>query len=73
VTQKVIDGIGAVEVKNATDVKQLLIGSGITTEKASFARGGPTSRVESLRVSLVDPSSLLSGELTVLEGGKKVA
>jgi transposase-like protein len=71
--RRVLDAIDKVKVESAADVRNMLVGSGITTEKGSFARGGPTSRTESLRVSLVDPSSLRSGELTVIEGGKKVA
>ena len=66
---------GAIRVlgshKDAAAVRNLLVGAGITTEKASFARGGPTSRMESVRVSLVDPDALAKASLRVIEGGKK--
>lgn len=68
---KVLDAIDSVEIKNAGDVRNLLWGASITTEKASFARGGPTTRTESLRVALIDPSALRDPKLQVIEGGKK--
>lgn len=70
---KVVAGIEAVEVKSSLDVRNLLVGAGITTEKASFSRGGPTSRVENLRVSLIDPDALRDPKLKVIEGGKQSA
>jgi len=70
IVAKVLAGLDTVEVTNASDVRQLLIGGGITTEKASFARGGPTTRTESLRVSLINPQALRDPKLEVIEGGK---
>lgn len=70
-SRRVLEAIKSVKLETAADVRNMLVGVGITTEKASFARGGPTSRTESLRVSMVDPSALAAGTFAVLEGGKK--
>ena len=70
-TAKVLAAIDSVPLETAADVRNLLVGVGIATEKASFARGGPTSRTESLRVSLVSPDELRASALRVIEGGKR--
>lgn len=72
-TEKILNAISSVPVETATDIRNLLVGAGITTEKASFSRGGPNSRVESVKVSLIDPSALKSQGLTVIEGGRKAS
>ncbi len=68
---KVLSALDHLEVKSAQDVRNLLVGVGITTEKASFARGGPTTRSEQVKVALADPSSLKNMGLRVLRGGKE--
>jgi hypothetical protein len=68
---RVMASIDAVPVATATDVRNMLVGAGITTEKASFSRGGPTSRVESMKISLISPNALRDPKLTVIEGGKQ--
>jgi hypothetical protein len=65
---KVADGLDMVPMETSGDARNLLIGLGITTEKASFARGGPTNRVESLKISLVVPGALRSTAGQVLDG-----
>lgn len=72
-TEKVLAAIDTVAVKSSADVRHLLVGSGITTEKASFSRGGPTTRTENVRVSLIDPDALRDPELKVIEGGRRSA
>ncbi len=71
--QKIREALPGIEIKSAADVRNLLIGSGIASEKASFLRGGPTARSVVERVSLIAPDALRSGSLKVLEGGKKTA
>jgi transposase-like protein len=70
ITARVLEGLDHIEVKTASDVRQMLVGGGITTEKASFARGGPTARTESVRIGLIAPDALRSGRLRVIEGRK---
>ncbi len=48
-----------------------LVALGITSEKASFARGGPTSRVEGLKVSLVMPEGLKALAVQVVQGDQR--
>ena len=58
INRRVLASVDTVPVETSADVKNLLIGAGIATEKASFARGGPTSR-ESREIRIVyglDPS-----------------
>lgn len=53
---KVSDQLDEIPAETSGDVKNLLVAAGITIEKASFARGGPTNRNETgLKVSLVAP------------------
>lgn len=58
INERVLEAIERVDVKNTNDVKNLLISQGIAIEKSSFARGGPTSRQENVRIALVDVSGL---------------
>lgn len=60
-----------VEKVKAGDVRDLSVVAGVATEKESFARGGPTARTESVRVSLVEPDVLRKDTLKVIEGGRK--
>lgn len=70
-SERIEEAVGQVPIETSADLKNMLIGQGITIEKASFARGGPTSRTESLKVSLIDPESLRGSALKVIEGGRK--
>lgn len=73
ISERALEAIETVPLETAADLRNLLVSGGITIEKASFARGGPTQRTETLRVSLVSPDALRSGELQVIEGGKRGA
>lgn len=61
------------ERKESRGVKDLLVGAAVATEKHQLLVGGPTSRTESLRVSLVAPDALRSDTLRIIEGGKRTA
>lgn len=71
ILDKAIEGIENVEVTKAGELRDLLVSLGVNIEKASFVRGGPTSRSEQVKVSLVDPEELRSASLKVIEGGRK--
>lgn len=71
ITEKVLEAVERVELKNAQDIRNMLVGAGITTDKGQLLRGGATSRVESVRVSLMEPSELRDRSLRVIEGGRK--
>lgn len=47
------EAIDRVEIKTAKDVRDIAVSAGISIEKQSFARGGPTQRVASLHALLV--------------------
>lgn len=51
--------------------RDLSVVGAVATEKESFARGGPTSRTEAVRVSLIAPNALRNDKLRVIEGGKR--
>lgn len=69
--ERLAEAARTVPLETAADLRNAAISQGITIEKASFARGGPTQRTESLRVSLVDPDELAKASLRVIEGGKR--
>lgn len=71
IMDKALEGVERVEVTKASELRDLLVSAGINIEKGSFVRGGPTSRTEQVRVSLMDPSELSGKALRVLEGGRK--
>lgn len=71
ISERVLEAAGRVPIETSGDLKNMLIGQGITIEKASFARGGPTSRAEQVRVSLTDEAQSLKNQgLRVLRGGR---
>lgn len=69
ISERALEAIETVPLETAADLRNLLVSGGITIEKASFARGGPTSRVENLKISLISPNALRDPELKVIEGG----
>lgn len=64
--EKVGKGLPGVPVETAQDVRNLLVGLGITTTQAQLLTGGPTVRSEHIRISLVSPGALREG-LTVID------
>ena len=70
IRDKVAAALDGVPITKASEIRDLLVSLGITIEKASFARGGPTSRTASVTVSLVAGPSLQErsrAELRVLD------
>lgn len=56
----------------AADVRNLLVGGAVATEKQQLLSGNPTSRAESVRVQLMEPGALTRASLRVIEGNKAV-
>lgn len=58
----------AVKSSTALTVKNLLVSAAVATEKHQLLVGGPTSRNESVKVSLIAPDALRDPSLHVIEG-----
>jgi len=68
---KVAEGLDLVPMDSAADVRNLLVAGGITIEKASFARGGATSRTETTQIVYIQPNALHDLSIRVLDGDVK--
>jgi len=68
---KVSDGLNDIPMEDSGDVRNLLVAGGITIEKASFARGGATSRTETTQIVYIQPNALHDLSIRVLDGDVK--